>query len=120
MNKGDYVSLEVAKLLKERGFDEECYLAIGVNFYEGRYIARSKNSQLPRDIYSKPSLYEAQKWLREKRSMEVSVAYCRNRASWYYWAGLLTCTDEEVKFGFNFQSYVKALNAGILEALKLI
>ena len=121
MNKEDYVSFEVAKLLKEKGYDEECGLAIGVNSREGeRYITHRTNSELPHDICSKPTLYEAQKWLREKHNMEVSVAYCRNRISWYYWIGLLSYNDGEVKFGFNFLSYEEALNKGILEALKLI
>lgn len=120
MNKEDYVSLEVAKLLKEKGFNEKPISCWAINDDGKTCLTSGTNSSFPHDRYSMPSLYEAQKWLREKHSMEVSVAYCRNRISWYYWIGLLSCNDEEVKFGFNFLSYEEALNKGILEALKLI
>lgn len=124
MNREDYVSLEAAKLLKEKGF------GMYRNVYTEK-IQGSEREEWDEDecmyctvysviTYPKPTLYEAQKWLREKHNMEVSAAYCRNRISWYYWMGLLSCNDEEVNWGFNFQSYEEALNAGILEALKLI
>lgn len=123
--KKKFVTLETAKLLKEKGFNEDCK-----TFFidkKGSITKRLslKNEDLPESCYSRPSQSLAQKWLRGKHGMEVSVAYCRNsqcghNASWYYWAGLLSCSDEEVKFGFDFKSYEEALEEGIREALKFI
>lgn len=119
MNKEDYVSLEVAKLLKEKEYDEECGLAISINSREGqRFISHRTNSLLPRDICSKPNLYEAQKWLRNKHKIHICVDF--NASGWY-------CRLYEIIYGeFILQtegykdSYEEALNAGILGALRLI
>lgn len=61
MNTEDYVSLEVAKLLKEKGYCLPCdsfYTLEG--FIKFRSIADNFNRLT---AYSRPTLYEAQKWL---------------------------------------------------------
>lgn len=58
----DYVSFEVAKLLKEKGFDQNCatyYLDGQVwRHYHGEVIPKSKQ------IYAAPTQAVAIKWLR--------------------------------------------------------
>lgn len=129
MIQEEFVTLETAKLLKEKGFGDN----------SNKYVEKIQGTEREEwneeecayctvsnvNIYPKPTQSIAQRWLREEHNIEVSVAYCRNSqfehgASWYYWEGLISCADEEVKFGFDFKSYEEALEAGIQEALKLI
>ena len=68
----DYVSFETAKLLKEKGFDEECscfynnidYGTPGLEVDGQLYY---KNSALDDEEYAAPTLQMAMKWLREKK-----------------------------------------------------
>lgn len=70
MNKEYYVSLEVAKLLQEKGFNEPVlsqYSKCGSvwNCYEPENFNESTG------CFSRPTLYEAAKWLREKHNIDV-------------------------------------------------
>lgn len=123
MNKEDYVSLEVAKLLKGKGYCLPCnsfYTLEG--FIKFRSIADNFNRLT---AYSRPALYEAQKWLREKHNIHVVID---NNACGYGWflykADNGTRISEYAEEGPNdggcWDTYEEALNAGILEALKLI
>jgi hypothetical protein len=68
--KEDYVSFEVAKLLKEKGFDQNCatyYLDGRVwRHYHGEVIPKGKQ------IYAAPTQAMAMKWLREVHNIMVS------------------------------------------------
>ena len=77
----DYVSYEVAKLLKEKGFDEQCR-----DFYRqenGNWLHRTTyeynyfNLQMPRweDCYSCPTHQTAMKWLREVHNKHCDIGY---------------------------------------------
>lgn len=130
MNKEDYVSLEVAKLLKEKGFDKRC---------EQRFVEKIDGTEREgwnddlcaicevSDViyYPKPTLYEAQKWLRNNHGIAVNT-YNRvstKGISWSYeFNKIETCKsiiDRNSSF-IGFDTYEEALNEGILEALKLI
>ena len=70
MIEEDYVSFETAKLLKEKGFDEECI-----------YVYRHDGSE---DIWDadkediacqKPTLQMAMKWLRKKYNIHIEPRY---------------------------------------------
>ena len=75
----DYCSFEVAKLLKEKGFDELCifkYNSEGVRMKAGAAIDEWQNSELDDDECSCVSLQMAMKWLREKGfHINASVSY---------------------------------------------
>lgn len=63
----DYVSFETAKLLKDKGFDEICYLGYNKN---GEYVPTSNrtNSQIIQPDFCFiccPTLQMAMKWLRK-------------------------------------------------------
>ncbi len=69
----DYISFEVAKLLKEKGFDEPC-----LNRYctDGRFstsILHYKNSEINKDSYNAPTLQMAMKWLREVHKISIEI-----------------------------------------------
>ena len=119
MNKEDYVSLECAKLLKEKGYCWPCgtfYTLEG--FIKFRSIADNFNRLT---AYSRPTLYEAQKWLREKHNLFIEITYMHGN---YYIYSILTIpTHDYIGIDcvrINSDNYEQCLNAGIIEALKLI
>ena len=70
----DYVSFEVAKLLKEKGFDgitEKWYLK-----YKGEYTLVSKGTaEHPDSSIDVPTIQMAMKWLREVYSLHCNSDY---------------------------------------------
>ena len=68
-----YVSFEVAKLLKEKGFDEPTrWLYVNSTLKEGARID-NWNSITSFDYVSAPTLQMAQKWLREKLQIHANA-----------------------------------------------
>jgi len=69
----DYVSFEIAKLLKEKGFDEPCLMCYTSDKKLGNYgYYRSyKNS----DVFSltAPTIQMAMKWLREAHKIHIEL-----------------------------------------------
>lgn len=69
----DYVSFEIAKLLKEKWFDEYCY----GYYYTSKYMThgdiKQRNSELFPDSYSAPTLQMAMKWLRQEKHYYIQV-----------------------------------------------
>lgn len=131
MNKGDYISLEVAKLLKEKGYDEPCLTAYDKAGNIGsQYTVINWNKEYDWAI-SRPTLYEAQKWLREKYNCYVQVTHEAYKTGvnnlvqvLFYEPNDDDCWSNESTgmYGDNaeFKTYEEALNFGILEALKRI
>lgn len=74
----DYVSFETAKLLKEKGFDEECgcfynnidYGTPGLEVDGQLYY---KNSTLCDEEYAAPTLQMVMKWLREMYKLYCDI-----------------------------------------------
>ena len=72
----DYVSFETAKLLKEKGFDEECscfynnidYGTPGLEVDGQLYY---KNSALDDEEYAAPTIQMAMKWLRNEYNLHI-------------------------------------------------
>lgn len=122
----DYVSLEAARLLKEKGFDWYC---------DNRFVEKIPDTEREEwdddkcayvtktkcNIYPKPTLYMAQKWLRS-RGYAVEIAYMYGDC-WIY--EILTIPNHDLvgladRKPTEYMSYEYALQAGIMEALKLI
>lgn len=126
MNKEDYVSLEVAKLLKEKGFNELCYTAYDKDGRSFNYKEIRLNWNGEYDwAYSRPTLYHAQKWLRLNKNIHVCVDV--NASGWYYVLsksdnGTYVCDSDEngPNDGGCWDTYEEALDNGIFMALKLI
>ena len=71
----DYVSFETAKLLKEKGFDEECigyYVDYEPNDVKYSFMGETNSTWEPR-CYSAPTLQMAMKWLREVHNLHIEV-----------------------------------------------
>lgn len=69
----DYVSFETAKLLKEKGFDWECFFCWD-NVTETNRISSlmvCSNKELVEHYYAMPTLQMAMKWLREVHKLGV-------------------------------------------------
>lgn len=130
MNREDYVSLEVAKILKEKGFDYATLYYYEKNGKLGM-MNLDAQSQMRKhgymnDIYPRPTLYEAQKWLWNNHKLLV-VAFLK--APFGQPCEFIYCIQDAkntlddygtIVSDESYESIQIALNAGILEALKLI
>lgn len=131
MKQEDYVSLEVAKLLKEKGYPQEydlgtiCRLQNKANpYYESTRVITQGDIDNAWCIFNEvyPSLYEAQKWLRSSKGLHVEIIYMSGN---YWLYEILTIPKHDLiglsgRENVKYMSYEEALNSGILEALKLI
>ena len=70
--KEDYVSSEVAKLLKEKGFNEPCYTCY-LNKEFSHYDYLSTNFELIDNAFAAPTLQMAMKWLREVHYIHIGI-----------------------------------------------
>ena len=76
----DYVSFETAKLLKEKGFDEECRTYYKV-FPKSKIAAiyhSSENRGVSEDDQNEilcPTIHMAMKWLREVHHLFIQIEY---------------------------------------------
>lgn len=127
MGKEDYVSLEVAKLLKEKGFGVPClsqYTERGTIWN----CQEPENSNTTEGCYSRPTLYEAAKWLRNKHKIYVVVSPHYSRMydvieHEYMIATYFDFLEKPFKWRKSkeyYEKYEQCLNDAILEALKLI
>lgn len=141
MNKEDYVSLEVAKLLKEKGFNEYCGAYYHLNWEDmteeecfevaSIHVFRNSNN---RYRIGAPTLYEAQKWLREDGLIHIVVkgiydyyevaegVFRDEQRRWFFviYEDTIGSFEKIYVSKYKYDTYEEALNAGILEALKLI
>ena len=120
----ELVTLETAKMLKEKGFNEPCMIAM--NIEDGRqYGTNRTNSELPIKVCSHPTQSVAQKWLRETKNIHICVYNC---ACGYGYeiskadngTHITSSVYEGTNDGSKWDIYEEALEAGLQEALKLI
>lgn len=135
MKTTDYCDYELSKALKAAGFDESCDHCYVVdkdtesNIEFTEYASRSKwnsakigGSKYPYKHISAPTLAYAQKWLREKWGIAVSVQAREIQGELWYSADIVTTKgfDELVDGGFDYLEYEAALSAGLNAALDLL
>ena len=112
-----YVSLEVAKLLKQAGFDWVCPDKYERNIIACRY-----------EDYEKPTLSVAQKWLREVKGVEVyaHVFYDSYNMSdgwdvYVYEVNHITKQIEDWIMSYDvYRSYEEAQESGIKKCLTIL
>ena len=121
-----YVSLEVAKLLKEAGFDWETKnwwdYCKPIDEWSLRNYPEAPvnwNSKYYNYDCSAPTLDVAQRWLREVKGLIVQIDFLRHNKWWY-----LVLQGERVETLENprvkFNTYEEAQEAGIRKALEII
>lgn len=129
MKTNDYASYELAVKLKAARFDEPCLAFYDANKELGRaldpdnfnHLGETYQGEWFTDTISAPSLYHAQKWLREKKNWHIIVepiiweSLTYEFKLWHKFRGY-----ENANRGFYFSSYERALSAGISAALELI
>lgn len=72
----DYVSFEIAKLLKEKGFDGECigyYWDMDKTFDIHYELLSYSDGNLRNEIILAPTLQMAMKWLRDTYKLHITV-----------------------------------------------
>lgn len=133
VNHEYYVSLEVAKLLKEAGFDWPCNHAICCdsthypNLKEGDVLeynhlecSELMEGKKPHMLLC-PTLDVAQRWLREVKDWEAQVAYGFNENG--HKTYVTECGNPKgdlENYIVYFSTYEEALEACIKKALKII
>lgn len=125
--KDEFVTLETAKALKDKGFDWKCNSIITIGGTIRSYESPQDLSYLT-EIEGKPyefllpALHLAQKWLRETKNLHVEISYMHGDY-WIY--DILTIPNHDLvglsdRPLVHHKSYEEALEAGLREALKLI
>jgi len=139
INHEYYVSLEVAKLLKEAGFDWECQYYIHAYTQEiVDSIKAHKKLYRNEDVdFSSPTLEVAQRWLREVKNIFIEVTRYETihplarelieaiydetvDKSFAYGVNVLDVNNESIYDGDCFLTYEESLEAGIKKALEII
>lgn len=130
VNHECYISFEIAKLLKEAGFDWEehyprnfCYVNDNTELFDKSVL---KNYIEEDDvIYLAPTLEVAQRWLREVKDIDVYIFPTTNnkRGCVYEW-GIKTFGRalwiEGQPYTNQYETYEEAQEAGIKKALEII
>lgn len=136
METTDYVSYPLALALKDAGFGEPCQMYYthedapdGAVWLTGdpcnpkNYNGQQDDCPFVRPICSAPSLWHAQKWLREKRELCVTV-YAQPYNGLPYYTGYILFEGDEKEVldqeGHWFDDYEKCLSETITAALELI
>lgn len=128
-----YVSFETARLLKEAGFDVECYwFYINDGSANTGIVVRSTS---PRDhnmgtgFLSRPTLALAARWLREVHGLHVyafqtNLPLTEPQTDKWEWGYVIDKVNDPNSNVANcemyFDSYEAAFEAGLQEAIKLI
>lgn len=129
MRDEDYVSVEVAKLLKKKGYSDPCCTAYDKEGNVGDFPRGINWNESYDWVISRPTLYLATKWLREQHQLHVSVGMIGDYATdadgnkvkeWTAWtfSSYYTTSLHHVFDCFGrYDTYEEALNDGILETL---
>ena len=135
LNEKDFCDYETCVALKELGYNQYTslrnYAGKGgvrlwdfdgeLNYKEGELITLSDIYDIPRDgkEVAAPSLYEAQKFLREEKKTEVVVLGEKEIGGPYY-ADIYTESGYAGYVHKPCEKYEEALSEGIKEAVKLL
>ena len=130
----DYVSFEIAKLLKEKGFDAECHShyypchypdgSIQYHKYEKTESTKNKSwydiyslKNLPKDHYLAPTLQMAMKWMREVHNIQIVVSpYNTLDKTWSYHT--FRNFEALTQHFYAFETYEEAAEAAIKYCLE--
>ena len=127
MNIKNFVTYQQALDLKKLGFTEEClyyydnsktlhsnYVS-GLDFAEIDDLLTSNNLYYPNLEYiDAPTIFQAQNWLRDVKSIDVHYHYGKKHGKWTYFYG-----EEwrQPSYQEEFDSPIEALSAGITACL---
>ncbi len=117
MNHEYYVSSEIAKLLKEAGFDWETKTFYFMDQLGETMLGDAKNHNFSNQFISAPTLEVAQRWLREVKNIDV-FAY-RNEPKDKF-ESIVSFNKKWSTTGMCINTYEEALETSIKKALEII
>ena len=128
LKEKDYCDYDTCVALKKLGYKENTlayYTSEGFFHWRRAYIydvaipdlAKSSNKELYKHVLDAVSLYEAQKWMREKHNLHIEITYSPS-----CWTGKIYDLKEwKYIKGFTFfESFEDALHTLIKEAVKIL
>lgn len=137
--KKHYVSFEMAKILKEKGYNEPAYCHYDIDgnlmphlLWNGEFSVEIKHlchnyMDNVQYAYLAPELHEVQQWLRKEHDMNISVLRVVDGfivfpkdVNKYFWHRQIPNESVMIDVGVYYDTYELALEAGINEALKMI
>ena len=109
LTEKDYCDYDTCVALKEVGCDQH---------YDKYKETNSKGEY----IFDWFTLYEAQKWLREEKNMDVNAFYDNMDAVWRFYIVEIDSPDLSGTHAYNdaFISYEEALLEGVKSAIKIL
>lgn len=125
----ELIGFEIAKLAKEKGFNENCdwfYNKVGKKSYATHYDA-TPNNKLDEDTWfssgnifycSAPTQSLLQRWLREVHKCHISIAPYTSKGKLMF--SYVVQYSGICKSGDNFDTYELALEEGLKQGLNLI
>lgn len=136
MNNKFYVSLEAARLLKEKGYNEQCDYCFYYDDYHDKWDFDSpynlfddaqmyyNNETIDDEMYSMPTKAEAIDWLESKR-MRINIIYDWIECKWYFTIingspTVKSITELEVSDSVFYKTRLEAEEAAIIKALELL
>lgn len=136
MKEKDYVTHDVALVLKEKGYNisgKSYYRADSKRVFESKWFIHNDKTYGSYVECVAPTLYEAQQWLREECNLSVEPYTNASGYCWQICKAHKDCTcgtwvddytkhydDKRMNDGGSYDTYEEALNEGIREALKFI
>ena len=128
----DYVSFETAKLLKEKGFDEDCRYFYDYEKPKSGYLSNERygerihnsNDYEGRELAACPTLQMAMKWLIETHKLHIEPTPYPHEDGVFYWAYKIAFLDSDtlavmvVRKKAGFDSKEKACEAAIKYCLE--
>ena len=117
MDEKFYVSLEVARLLKEKGYNEKCTFAYtdlsNGSDINGRIVFNSND--YPVGIYPCPTKAEVIDWL--DRKIHIGICYDDLWSKWHYTITPVRTGVKEIN-NLSFSTRLEAEEAAIIDALE--
>lgn len=123
MNKEDYVEFNVAKKLKEIGYNEPTRYTYINNSDNIGVSDNKKNSELPENVYSLPHIYDVVKWFRNKKIIlnNAPDEPFGEPLEWFYFhTNLNECLNNygTIISPNIYNNFYDSINACILDAIK--
>ena len=112
----DFVTFDIAKKLKEKGFNAECHA-----YYEPlkhclnlSRVFKTNSLAENYNCIAAPTIYQVLKWLREKKNIEVVASFSYRDRVWGYQVGDMTLSEDSIlAYDYSFPTYEEAALAGI-------
>lgn len=123
----DFVTFEIAKKLKEKGFKESCFgwyypsevcgfdyktiIVFNNSAYRGSNYKDMLVSHKDEKYVDAPTISQVLKWLRDEKSIHICIDFERNM-TWYYQIAIYGTTNI-TNTNYGYYSYEEAVLSGI-------